>query len=51
VADYLVGKFHIDLTRLEPVGMGQDGLMVPTADQTPESRNRRVLVVNIGTQS
>lgn len=48
VAEYLVGRFHVDLTRLEPIGMGQDGLLVPTPDQTPEARNRRVLVVNIG---
>ena len=28
--------------------MGEDRLLVPTPDQTPEPRNRRVLVVNIG---
>ena len=28
--------------------MGEDGLLVPTPDQTPEPRNRRVQVVNIG---
>ena len=28
--------------------MGEDELLVPTADQTPEPRNRRVQVVNIG---
>jgi len=48
VADYLTGRFHIDRTRLQTVGMGQDGLLVPTPDQTQEPRNRRVLVVNIG---
>ena len=48
VAQFLVERFHIDLTKLEPVGVGQDGLMVQTPDQTPEARNRRVLVVNIG---
>jgi outer membrane protein OmpA-like peptidoglycan-associated protein len=48
VANYLIGRFQIDRTRLQPVGMGQDGLLVPTPDQTPEARNRRVLVVNIG---
>jgi OmpA-OmpF porin, OOP family len=48
VAEYLAGRFHVDRARLEPVGMGQDGLLVPTPDQTPEPRNRRVLVVNIG---
>jgi OmpA-OmpF porin, OOP family len=48
VAEYLAGKFHVDRARLQPIGMGQDGLMVPTPDQTAEARNRRVLVVNIG---
>jgi outer membrane protein OmpA-like peptidoglycan-associated protein len=48
VAEYLAGRFHVDRARLQPVGMGQDGLMVPTPDQVPEPRNRRVLVVNIG---
>ena len=48
VAQYLSDRFHIDPARLQPVGMGQSGLLVPTPDQTPEPRNRRVLVVNIG---
>jgi outer membrane protein OmpA-like peptidoglycan-associated protein len=48
VAEYLAGKFQVDRSRLQPVGMGQDGLLVPTPDQTPEQRNRRVLVVNAG---
>ena len=48
VAEYLAGRFHVDRTRLQPIGMGQEGLMVPTPDQTAEARNRRVLVVNIG---
>jgi OmpA-OmpF porin, OOP family len=48
VAEYLAGKFQVDRSRLQPVGMGQDGLLIPTPDQTPEQRNRRVLVVNAG---
>jgi OmpA-OmpF porin, OOP family len=48
VVEYLVGKFQVDRSRLQAVGMGEDGLLVPTPDQTPELRNRRVLVVNIG---
>jgi OOP family OmpA-OmpF porin len=48
VVTYLVGKFQIDPARLQAVGMGEEGLLVPTPDQTPESRNRRVLVMNIG---
>ena len=48
VAEYLAGKFQVDRSRLQPVGMGEDGLLVPTPDQTSEQRNRRVLVVNAG---
>jgi len=48
VAEYLAGRFQVDRARLQPVGLGQEGLLVPTPDQTPEPRNRRVLVVNIG---
>ena len=48
VAAYLAEQYRVDLNRLQPVGMGQDGLLVPTPDQTAEARNRRVLVVNIG---
>ena len=48
VVEYLVGKFQVDRNRLQPVGMGEDGLVVQTPDQTPEPRNRRVLVINIG---
>jgi outer membrane protein OmpA-like peptidoglycan-associated protein len=47
VVDYLVRKFTIDRSRLEPVGMGEEGLAVPTPPQTPEPRNRRVQVVNL----
>jgi hypothetical protein len=46
--DYLAANFKIDRSRLEPVGMGDLGLLVPTPDQTSEPRNRRVAVVNIG---
>ncbi len=48
VADYLVTAHHIDRSKLEPVGVGQQGLLVPTPPQTPEARNRRVVVVNLG---
>jgi OOP family OmpA-OmpF porin len=48
VVDYLGRKFAIDRSRLEPVGMGEEGLAVPTPPQTPEPRNRRVQVVNLG---
>jgi len=48
VVDYLAANFKVARSRLEPVGMGEQGLLVPTPDQTSEPRNRRVAVVNIG---
>lgn len=48
VVAYLVSKFGVDKSRLEPVGMGEEGLLVQTPAQTPEPRNRRVTVVNVG---
>jgi OmpA-OmpF porin, OOP family len=49
VASYLQSKFSIAAARLETVGMGEAGLLVPTPPQTAEPRNRRVQVVNLGT--
>jgi OmpA-OmpF porin, OOP family len=48
VVDYLASNFHVDRSRVQAVGMGEDQLLIPTPDQTPEPRNRRVQVVNIG---
>lgn len=48
VAQYLETNFKVDANRLQPVGMGEQGLLVSTPDQTSEPRNRRVAVVNIG---
>jgi OOP family OmpA-OmpF porin len=48
VADYLEHDFGVSPNRLQPVGMGEDGLLVATPDQTAEPRNRRVHVVNRG---
>ena len=48
VSEYLQGRYGVAGTRLEPVGRGQETLKVQTPDQTPEPRNRRVQVVNIG---
>src|SRR5208283_4010320 len=48
VLDYLATNFKVDRSRLEAVGMGEEGLLVPTPDQTSEPRNRRVAVVNLG---
>jgi OOP family OmpA-OmpF porin len=47
VVSYLITKFHVDATRLQPIGMGEEGLAVSTPPQTPEQRNRRVHVVRI----
>ncbi len=48
VVAYLTEKFHIDRSRLDPVGLGETELLVPTPPQTPDARNRRVRVVNLG---
>jgi OmpA-OmpF porin, OOP family len=48
VVDYLSSRFRVDRSRVEPIGMGEEGLAIPTPPQTPEARNRRVQVVNIG---
>jgi OmpA-OmpF porin, OOP family len=48
VAHYLEGKFGVKSDRLDPVGMGEEGLLVATPPNTPNERNRRVNVVNLG---
>jgi len=48
VVDYLATTFKVDRSRLEAVGMGEQGLLVKTPDQTAEPRNRRVEVINLG---
>ena len=48
VVAYLARQHGIDRARLNPVGMGQEGLLVPTGPGVAEARNRRVLVVNVG---
>jgi len=48
VRDYLASRFGVDPSRLEAVGLGQNQLLVHTPDETPEPRNRRVQVVNLG---
>jgi OmpA-OmpF porin, OOP family len=47
VVIYLVTKFHLPAERLTAKGLGEDGLLVPTPDNTAEARNRRVHVVNL----
>ncbi|HEY2132268.1 MAG TPA: OmpA family protein [Acetobacteraceae bacterium] len=48
VAAYLESKFNVTPNRLETVGMGESDLLVATPPQTPEPRNRRVQVINLG---
>jgi outer membrane protein OmpA-like peptidoglycan-associated protein len=48
VADYLEKNFAVAPSRLQPVGYGEDGLLVPTPPQTANAQNRRVKVVNLG---
>jgi len=48
VAAYLEGKFGVSVNRLQTVGMGEQGLLVPTPPNTPNEKNRRVNVVNLG---
>ncbi len=48
VAHYLESKFSIPASRLDAIGRGEEGLLVPTPPQTPEPRNRRVQITNLG---
>jgi OmpA-OmpF porin, OOP family len=48
VAAYLEQKFGVQRVRLEAVGLGEEGLAVPTPPQTANAQNRRVKVVNLG---
>lgn len=48
VVRYLASTYGVDRRRLQAVGMGEEDLAVQTPPQTPEPRNRRVQVVNIG---
>jgi len=48
VVDYIAKKFNVDPSRMQAVGMGEEGLLVNTPPQTPEPRNRRVQVINLG---
>lgn len=49
VRDFLIQRFGIPADRLEAIGVGEDQPLVATPDETPERRNRRVQVVNLGT--
>jgi OOP family OmpA-OmpF porin len=48
VVNFLEHDFGVLAVRLQPVGMGENGLLVLTPDQTDEPRNRRVHIVNLG---
>ena len=48
VAEYLEQNFGISPARLDTAGFGFDRPAVPTPAQTPEPRNRRVQIVNLG---
>jgi OmpA-OmpF porin, OOP family len=47
VTDYLVTKFGIDRSRLTPIGMGEEGLLVATGPGVPNAANRQVRVVTL----
>lgn len=48
VRDELVRRHGIPAARLETLGLGETMLLVRTPDGTPEVRNRRVQVINLG---
>ncbi len=48
VRAYLIQRFGVQPDRLDAVGLGEDQPAVPTADETAERRNRRVVIVNLG---
>ena len=47
VRAYLVSRFGLRPEQLEAVGFGASQLLVPTAEQVPEPRNRRVQILNL----
>lgn len=49
VVKYIAEKYGVRPSRMQAVGKGEQGLLVSTPPQTPEPRNRRVEVINIGT--
>jgi OmpA-OmpF porin, OOP family len=48
VREHLIEKFGISPRRLMAQGLGESRLLVPTPDNYPEPRNRRVQIVNLG---
>jgi OmpA-OmpF porin, OOP family len=48
VREHLIEKYGISPRRLLSEGLGESRLLVPTPDNYPEPRNRRVQIVNLG---
>lgn len=48
VRDHLVNRLGVSAPRLTAVGLGESQLLVQTPDATPEPRNRRVQIINLG---
>lgn len=48
VVNFLIQEFRMPADRLTAKGVGEDQLLIPTPDNTPEARNRRVHIVNMG---
>jgi outer membrane protein OmpA-like peptidoglycan-associated protein len=48
VVSYLTSQYRVAPSLLEAVGVGQEAPLVRTPPQTPEARNRRVQVINLG---
>ncbi len=48
VVTYLSGQYRVQPARLEAIGIGQDRPLIQAPAQTPEARNRRVQVINLG---
>ena len=44
MVDYIAKKFNVNPSRMQAVGMGEEGLLVATPPETAEPRNRRVEV-------
>ncbi|HQU02895.1 MAG TPA: OmpA family protein, partial [Acetobacteraceae bacterium] len=48
VESYLESKFNVPAARLAALGVGESDLMVKTPPQTPDQKNRRVEIINLG---
>lgn len=47
VAGFLIQEFRLPAERLSTRGVGEEQPMIPTGDNVPEPRNRRVHIVNL----